>query len=407
LARLALANSHLDEARQHIDRALWVRRQRTSTLVLAARIYRLSGAHSEAEAYLARCGQLHGMSEPVQLEWMLLRAQLGEVDELAPRLLALVGQVHPEAPAILETLASVYILQARYWEAFRCLQSWLELEPDSVRALDWRGWLHHQLDRREEAIHDYQRILELRPAQMDIRLRLAKLLVENKREEEAAPHLERLLRETPDDPDVAVALAPCRVAQSRVEEARALLKGVLEQHPDHFDALLRCGRLELSLGNAEEAERYLREAVRLKPHDIDAHFSLYQSLQGQPHREKETRHELAQWELENKRLKRLNHLLRQELAAHPEDADLACEAGELFLQLDEERGLFWLYRALAIKPRHIPSRRALLAYYERTHNDAKAEEQRKELARLGARPSVSASGTTSHAGPGPTGRASE
>jgi tetratricopeptide (TPR) repeat protein len=363
-----------------------VRRQRTSTLLLAARIRRLSGDYAEAEEYLSRCGQHSAASEPVQMEWLLLRCQRGEADELAPRLLALAGQDHPDAPAILETLASIYLWQGRYWEAFDCLERWLAREPDTVRALDWRGWLHNQLDHVEQAVLDYQRVLELQPAQTDTRFRLAQVLLENKRDEEAVPHLERLLGEVPDNPDVAAALAPCRVAQSRVEEGRQLLARVLEDHPDHFNALLRLGRLELSLEKAEEAESYLRKAVRLKPHDIDAHFSLYRSLQGQPHREEEARRELATWELESKRLKRLNHLLRKELAARPNDTELASKAGELFLQMDDERGLVWLHRVLASNPRHVPSRRALLAYYERTHDDARAEEQRKELARLGAAP---------------------
>ncbi len=72
--------------------------------------------------------------------------------------------------------------------------------------------------------------------------------------------------------------------------------------------------------------------------------------------------------------------MRTELNAKPNDADLAEEAGELFLQLGEDqRGLFWLNRALSIDPRHAASHRALVAYYERTNNAAKAEEHRRQL----------------------------
>ena len=78
---------------------------------------------------------------------------------------------------------------------------------------------------------------------------------------------------------------------------------------------------------------------------------------------------------------RLTRLLRTELDRQPNNADLAAEAGELLLQVGEDqRGLYWLHRALALNPRHAASHRALLAYYERTNNPAEAEEHRRMLA---------------------------
>ena len=73
-----------------------------------------------------------------------------------------------------------------------------------------------------------------------------------------------------------------------------------------------------------------------------------------------------------------------ELDRKPNDAALAEEAGELFLQQGEDqKGLFWLHRALALDPRNVAGHRALLAYYERTNNPAKAAEQREQLTALG------------------------
>jgi tetratricopeptide (TPR) repeat protein len=383
LARQALADDRVDEARSHVERALLVRRRRSSTLMLAARISRRRGEYSQAEQYLLRSGQLHGMSEPVQLEWLLLRCQRGEVDELAPNLLALVKQQHPETPAILETLARVYLRQTRYLEALRCLDRWLQLAPDSIRALDWRGWVCNQLDHREQAISDYQRLLELQPGRTDIRLRLAQILIDSARHAEAAAHLERLLGEMPDNPDVPAALAPCRVVQDRMEEAQALLDAVLKDHPEHFDALSQRGKLELTLGHPEQAEPWLRKALAVKPHDMEARYSLYRSLQGQSGRDQEADRELARWEDEGKKQSRLTRLLRTELAGDPNNVELAHEAGELFLDLDEEeRGTFWLRRALDINPRHVRTRQALLAYYERTNQPDKAAEQRRQLQEL-------------------------
>ncbi len=193
-ARQAMAEEQLDEAQRLIDSALLVRDGWASTHLLAARIARLRGAYSEAERHLSRAGQLDGMSEPVQLEWLLLRCQQGDVDELSPGLLASVDNRHPESAAILEALASVYMRQTRYPEALHCLDRWVELAPDSVRTFDWRGWVHNQLDNRVQAVSDYERALELQPGLSAVRLRLAQIQIENARYGEAVVHLDRLRR---------------------------------------------------------------------------------------------------------------------------------------------------------------------------------------------------------------------
>src|SRR5262249_44817489 len=150
--------------------------------VLAARIARLRGAYSEAEQYLGRCGgRRHEMSDQVQLEWLLLRCQRGQGDELAPGLLALVDRGHAEAAANPQAVAGVYMRQTRYLEALRCLDRWVERDPDCVRALDWRGWVSNQLDHRGQAIGDYERALELQPGRSVVRLRLAEILVDSSR----------------------------------------------------------------------------------------------------------------------------------------------------------------------------------------------------------------------------------
>jgi tetratricopeptide (TPR) repeat protein len=385
-ARTALAEEQFDKAQDHVRQALRVRPQGVSTNLLAARIARLRGEYSEAEQYLNRCGPHNELAEQVQLEWLLLRCQRGEVDELAPGLLALVDRGHAESAAILETLAGVYMRQTRYLEALPCLDRWVEHDPHSARALDWRGWVSNQLDHRGQAISDYERALELQPGRSVVRLRLVQILVDSSRQAEALPHLERLRQEQPDNPEVLVALARCRVVQSRRDEARQLLDTVLASHPDDFDALLQRGKLDLQDRHFVEAERWLRKALERTPQNAEARYSLYLSLQGQPGRQAEAQEELARCRKDRQTRDRLTRLLRTELAARPNDPDLAAEAGGLLLQVGEdERGLFWLHRALAINPRHAASHRVLIAYYERTKNPAKAEEHRQQLAALGLR----------------------
>jgi tetratricopeptide (TPR) repeat protein len=383
-ARKALAEERFDDAQRHIDRLLWLRPGSASANMLAARIACERGAYSQAEEYLNRCGQANGMSEPLQLEWLLLRCQRGEVDALAPGFWAAVKGNAPESPDLLEAMAAVYMRQARYAEAMRCLDRWVELAPDSARARHWRGWVANQLDHRGKAIGDYEHALQVQPGRSVVRLLLAELLVESSRQAEAAPHLERLRQERPDDPAVLVALARCRMVQLKPDEARALLESVLAKHPNHFDALLRRGELEYSERHFAEAERWQRKALEQKSLDPEARYALYLSLRAQGDRPREAQEALARWEQDRKARDRLVRLMRTELAAKKDDPDLAREAGELLLRLGEDqRGLFWLGHALALNPRHAPTLRVLLAYYERTNNAERAAECREQLAALG------------------------
>jgi tetratricopeptide (TPR) repeat protein len=383
----AKAEERFDDAQRHVDSALKVRPRSTALHLLAARVARQRGAFAEAEQHLSRCQQLGGMTEPLQLEWLLLRCHRGEMDELAPLLLSAVDHGHPESTSILETLAAVYIRQARYHEAMQCLNRWIDLDPQSARALDSRGWLYNQFDGREPAIADYERALQIQPGRSAVRMRLADVLLKSLRHGEAAAHLERLRAEQPDNPAVMARLAQCWAALSRAEEARLLLDQLLAAHPENFDALLQRAKLDLAAGNFADAEQRLRRALEQSPRDLDARYSLYLSLEGQGNRQREAQEELARWGQHRDARVRLTNLLQTELPEHPSNPNLAEEAGELFLQIGEDqRGLYWLHRALAIDPGHGASHRALAGYYERTGNAATAEEHRRQLGALAAPP---------------------
>jgi tetratricopeptide (TPR) repeat protein len=369
-----------DGAHRHIELALRVHSDRVSTNFLAARIERSRRAYAEAEKHLVHCKELGGMTPQLQMEWLLLRCEKGYVNELAPELLAAVNQNHPESAAILEAMALVYMRQTRYPEALAALNQWIERVPDSARALDWRGWVCNQMDRRGQAIDDYTRALELQPGRSVVRLRLAQLLIESSRHAEALPLLEQLRIAQPSDPDVLAGLAACRIVQLRRDEARKLLEEVLAAHPDNFTAILLFGNLEREDGRYIDAERRLRRALELKPLDPTARYSLHLTLLAQPDRQKEAEEERVRWEQDREATARVTRLLRGELVERPNDPNLAAEAGEILLRQGEyQRALFWFNRALQIDPQHTRSHKALAAYYEKTNDPERTEMHRRKL----------------------------
>jgi tetratricopeptide (TPR) repeat protein len=364
-ARAAVKAGRLEEAQSSLNLCLWVWPRSVPVHLLAARAARLRGDFAEAEAHLNRCLKLqHGATEAIQLEFLLMRVQRGEEDEVAPELISqYVANNSPETPLILETLARAYIFYLRYGQAFTCLSQWVAVAPDSAEPLRWRGWVLERLNDHEGAMKDYQRALELDPDLVPVRLRLAEMFLEKANAPKALPHLEWLNRQFPGRPDVLARLGACRSLQGESAEARRLLEAAVEQLPNDPVALLHLAKLELETNHPARAEQWLRRALKVDPTDTEVEFMLAASLQAQG-RWEEARAVQEQHRKDTAMLKRVAKVLQNDAEGLNTDADAQSELGALFLRTNPRVGLYWLHRALERDPHHQPTHQALATYYE-------------------------------------------
>jgi type IV pilus assembly protein PilF len=369
-ARDALAADRPAEARARLDLCLAVWPWDEEGHLLAARAARLTGDRAAAEAHLNRCLKLHGgATEAVQLEFLLLRAQAGEVDAVAPALIDAVERGHPESPLILETLGRAYTHRLRYRAAHACLSRWVELRPDAAKAYRWRGWVRERLNQPREAAEDYNRALELDADLIPVRLRLAEMLLEDSRAPEALPHLERLYRQAPGRPEVLARLGMCRYDQGQMEEARRLLEAAAASLPDDPALLVYLAKLDIDQGRGEAAEQRLRKAMQADPSDTEARYRLVAALQLQG-RADDAAAALEEYKRYKGWVDRANKLLREVPDSPTAGAADYAEIGELLLRVGRDRlGVYWLGQALERDPGYQPARRALAEYYE-THGSA-------------------------------------
>src|SRR5262249_51682792 len=172
-AQTALAQGRPGEARSRLAVCLFVWPGDLEVHRLAARAARLSGDVQSAEAHLKKCLKLHGgATQAVQLEFLLLRVQTGEADEVAPILVDSVEKGHPDSPIILETLAGAYIHRLRYNSAYAFLSRWIELQPDAAKPYQWRGWVLERLNQTQAARPHYRPAPRPDPRVIPGRLRL-------------------------------------------------------------------------------------------------------------------------------------------------------------------------------------------------------------------------------------------
>ncbi|MDB5312054.1 MAG: tetratricopeptide repeat protein [Gemmataceae bacterium] len=378
-AESAVRDGRVDEARGKLDFCLFIWPQNAEVRLLAARVARLTGDYAAAEAHLNECMKLqHGASEATQLEFLLMRAQTGEEDVVAPALRELVLAGHPESPLILETMARAYMHELRYGPAYECLSIWIERVPGAAKAYHWRGWVVERLNNAKEATKDYRRALDIDPDLTAVRLRLAEMMLADNQPADARPHLERLRTQFPDRADIQARLGQCLLGQNEREEARRLMTAAVEKLPDDPALLLTLGKLDLQDGRAAEAESWLRRALTVDPADTEAQYTLASSLQFQG-RQDEAAAMFRRSEQNKVLLERANQLLRDE-ADHPSTGpDVPTRIGEILIRVGQERlGLYWLDQALIRDPRHEPAHRALAEYYEGKGEQEKAEKHRRQ-----------------------------
>ncbi|MBX9624642.1 MAG: tetratricopeptide repeat protein, partial [Gemmataceae bacterium] len=362
------------------DRALAAWPWSRETHRLAARAARLAGDLPAAEAHLNRAiGLAGGADDAVQLEFLLLRAQTGDLDGVAQSLFTLAEAGHPESPLILETLTRAYLLGQRYKLAYACASRWLELHPDAPKAYLLRGFALERLDNHKGAAQDYHRALAADPDHLIARLRVAEMLLEDKQAPEAEPHLERLLRQAPDHPQVRGRLGICRFLQGRPDEARRLMEDALPHLPRDATLLVTLAQLDIQEGRGADAEARLRAVLAADPADTEARFHLAAALRLQGKADAAAA-ELAAFERHRALADRAYKLLQDVPDKPAATAAEFSELGTVLLGQGKDRhGLSWLDKALEKDPNHPPTLRALAAYYEGKGNAKRAAGYRARL----------------------------
>src|SRR6266566_10039967 len=129
-AQRALERRDLESAQRHLGACLRAWPRSAAIHLQAARVARRRDALEEARQHLTACQDLEGISSASGLEWMLLRAQEGDLDSVEGQLQSLVEQHHPDRVLILEALAKGYQTALRTPDVINALDALLELQPD-------------------------------------------------------------------------------------------------------------------------------------------------------------------------------------------------------------------------------------------------------------------------------------
>jgi tetratricopeptide (TPR) repeat protein len=167
----------LAEARSHLACCLKVWPNNPRVNFLMAQAARRTGDPDEAGRYLRRAEQLGWVAEAIDLEKALADVQQGDLERLEPVLASFVQRDHPDKLLILEALVQGSRRTYQLPRALSYLDTWLGFQPDSVRALVWRGETLLLVGRNQDALADYRKAIKLDPQEDEARLTLAELFL--------------------------------------------------------------------------------------------------------------------------------------------------------------------------------------------------------------------------------------
>jgi tetratricopeptide (TPR) repeat protein len=355
----------LAEARSHLTCCLRVWPNNGRVHFLMAQAARRAGDLDDAARSLRRAEQAGWVVEAIDLEKTLAAVQQGDLDRAEPVLVSFVRRDHPDKLLILEALAQGCRRTYQLPRALAHLDAWLAAQPDSVRALLWRGETLLLLGRSRNALADYRKAIEVDPREDEARLKAAELLLGFHQPEEASTHFTEVLNRHPDHAEALFGLARCRAEQGDTPGAVKLLDRLLSLQPGHSGALTERGKIALDAGSPQDAEQWLRKAAAVAPFERETLYALCRCLRvnGHTREAEECRARIRRVEEDRKRLDEL----RTAILKAPHDASLRCEMGLILLRNGQDKeGVRWLESALREHPGHGAARQALEDHYRRS-----------------------------------------
>ncbi len=179
--------------------------------------------------------------------------------------------------------------QRRWPEAIRLLSRAAEREPASPAILSSLALAHRDSGNRAQAIGSFDRLLELTPGDLAMRLEFAQYLIASRMPERARQQLEAILARQPRHFLALFNLGTMEGQQGNLEEAAGYFERAVQVREDP-GALVSLALAEAFLGRLGEAEKHLLRAVEIEPANRRAHAQLAEIYQRLGRSEEAERH---------------------------------------------------------------------------------------------------------------------
>ncbi len=176
------------------------------------------------------------------------------------------ARLHREGEPYTEPSASDYFnraMQASGEEAIANYDKAIELDSQNSDYYEWRGYAKRALGRNDDAINDFNKMVEIdgSPYAHEVR---GKVLLRLKRHQQAIADFSKMIEIAPDVPFGYFRRGNAKYELGQYEEAIADLDMTLQIDPDDVHIRLLRGRAKEQVGDFEGAKEDLQEALTLE-----------------------------------------------------------------------------------------------------------------------------------------------
>lgn len=151
--------------------------------------------------------------------------------------------------------ANKFLKEKKFEEAIAVIDEALELDPNNLGALEKKGDALFKLGNNDEALLNYEKILQISPNHV---VRSGK------------PLFEKVLEINPNHVFAMNKKGENLLKQDSLDEAILYFDKVLEINPNHADSLSNKGVTLEILGSSEEAKQYFDKALEIDPNQVTA-----------------------------------------------------------------------------------------------------------------------------------------
>ncbi len=258
LARAYVHAGNSDASVPELERVLELDPDNTQALSLLARSKRRGGENDEARALIERLPE-DARDSPYVLRDRAILAQRADDTEQAVALYRQLLETEPTGSTAVE-MARALSREGAGDDVISVLEEWTENHPDDTDSLLALGEYYGAMDREQDAIDAYRRVIEAEPDSVRGLNNLAWLLRE-RAPDEALTHAERAVELQPDNPAVRDTLGMVLLAQGQPEQAQEHLRRAVDSAPDSPTLRYHLARALAEAGQDDEARRHLERAL--------------------------------------------------------------------------------------------------------------------------------------------------
>jgi len=157
-------------------------------------------------------------------------------------------------------IAKYYERNGKEEEAIEYLNKGLKEQPDSAESLFLLGAIYSKLNKNQEAIPIYRRLLSIVGNNPNVSQRLAMSLVEANEYDEALKILDEIAK-TPGDANLQILRGRALIGKGKFPEATQLLQSVLETDPSAMEAYFYLGRVYEETGKYGDAAKIFETLI--------------------------------------------------------------------------------------------------------------------------------------------------